>query len=118
MEVLYQLSYPGIQRVAPRLRLRSTLARTVARDSGAVGQGCRERRCPFMRDAESEQRKAIASARSSAGVKVGRWASGLSSRMAGVSMALTTMMLAVARVPPRESASARVQASAAALAEA
>src|SRR3954447_3759860 len=71
-----------------------------------------------MRAAESEQRKAIASARSSAGVKVGRSVSGLSSRICGVSIALTTMMLAVALVPSKESARASVQASAAALAEA
>src|SRR6476469_1841014 len=81
-------------------------------------QGWSERRWPFMRAAESEQRKAIASARSSAGVKVGRSTPGLDSRIWGVSMALTTMMLAVALVPMKESARARVQASAAALAEA
>ena len=108
MEVLYQLSYPGA-------------IRTVARVAGGIDrgiQGWSERRWPFMREAESEQRKAMASARSSAGVNVGRSSSGLSSRMRGVSIALTTMMLAVARVPSKESASARVQASAAALAEA
>src|SRR5215204_1272915 len=105
MEVLYRLSYPGA-------------VLTVAALRGAIDQGWRERRWPFMRLAASEQRKAIASARSSAGVKVGRSVSGLSSRIRGVSIALTTMMLAVARVPAKESARARVQASAAAFAEA
>jgi hypothetical protein len=38
--------------------------------------------------------------------------------MRGVSIALTTMRLAVAEVPSKESARARVQASAAAFAEA
>ena len=60
----------------------------------------------------------MASARSSAGVKLGRSSSGFSSRIRGVSIALTTMMLAVAPVPSKESARARVQASAAALADA
>src|SRR5262249_57744214 len=54
-------------------------------------QGCMERRWPFMRAAESEQRKAMASARSSTGVKAGLEVP-LSSRMRPVSMALMTMM--------------------------
>src|SRR3954454_14523352 len=109
MEVLYQLSYPGD-------------ALHCSEGQGTVGwadsQGCRERRWPFMRAAESEQRKAMASARSSAGVNAGRSTPGLDSRIWGVSIALTTMMLAVARVPMKESARARVHASAAAFAEA
>src|SRR5262249_13292712 len=77
-----------------------------------------ERRWPFILDPESEQTKAIASARSSAGVKVGRFWSGFSSRICGVSIALITIRFAVAGVPLKESARARVQASAEALVDA
>ena len=61
---------------------------------------------------------AIASAMCSAGVKLGYSLPGFFSRIAGVRIALTTTMLAVAPVPANESASASVQVSAAALVDA
>ena len=72
---------------------------------------------PFIFAAASEQRKAIASAMSSAEVKVLNGLSGLSSRICGVRIALTTTMFEVAADSAwrKESASARVQVSAAAL---
>ena len=73
---------------------------------------------PFILDASSEQMKAIASAMCSTGVKLGYSLSGFASRIAGVRMALTTTMFAVAPVPAKESARASVQASAAAFAAA
>jgi hypothetical protein len=73
---------------------------------------------PFIFAAESEQMKAIASAMSSADVKVRNGFSGLSSRICGVRIALTTRTFAVAAdsSPRNESASASVQLSAAAFA--
>ncbi len=75
-------------------------------------------RCPFIDDAASEQRYAIASAISSAGVNVEKSLSGLSARIAGVTMAPTTTMFAVAPVPLKRSASASVHVSEAAFAAA
>ncbi len=66
-----------------------------------------------MRAAESEQRKASASAIASAGVKPGYSLRGCASRIAGVRIALITTTFAVAPVPLKESASASVQDSAA-----
>ena len=62
--------------------------------TGGAAAACRSSATP-----ESEQRKAIASAMSSTGVKVGYSLSGFSSRILGVRIALTTRMLAVAPVP-------------------
>src|SRR5438093_749277 len=62
--------------------------------------------------------KQIASAMSSAAVNVRNGLSGLSSRIRGVRIALTTTMLAVAEVSLKESARASVQLSAAPLAAA
>ena len=60
----------------------------------------------------------MASAISSAGVKVEKSFSGLSVRMPGVRIAPTTTRFAVARLPRRRSASASVHASDAAFAAA
>jgi hypothetical protein len=76
------------------------------------------KRWPFIFFAASEARNAIAAAMSSAGVKVGNSLSGSSSRIRGVRIASTTTMFAVAALPSKPSARARVQASAAALAAA
>ena len=75
-------------------------------------------RWPFISAAPSEQRNAIASAMCSAGVKFGNSSAGLSSRIRWVRIASTTMMLAVAPRAAKPSASASVQASAAAFAAA
>src|SRR2546430_15244579 len=83
-----------------------------------VTHGWSDSRLPFIFAAASLQTKHIASAISSAAVKVRNSFSGFSSRIRGVTIALTTITFAVAAVSLNESARARVQLSAAALAAA
>ena len=66
------------------------------RPGGPLAATVSERRWPFISAAASEQRKAIASAMCSAGVKEAKSPSGLSSRIRGVRIASTTTMFAVA----------------------
>ena len=61
-----------------------------ARRLGGTAHGCSGSRLPFIFAAASEQMKAIASAMSSAEVKVRNGFSGLSARICGVRIALTT----------------------------
>ena len=72
---------------------------------------------PFILRAASEQTNSSAAAISSAEVKVLNGLSGLSARIRGVTIALTTTMFAVAAesAPRKASASASVHDSAAAL---